>query len=1499
MSEMARAIVFLSHSGVDTDAARELKRCLEESVSGREAGLRVWLDVEGGLVPGAVGWQAQIEEAIDKTCTAFAVHVGSRGIVNWVENEVRLALSRATRDKIPFIPILAKETPSAALPPFARLYQAVRDPLNDAGELAKLIAAVLQTGKPPIVVDEPFVGLQAMTEDDALLFFGRDKELEELEGKLDRSRLVAVVADSGSGKSSLVRAGLIRRYRGGVFADRRSREPDGRIWHVVVMRPGASPIDGLRMAVTTAAEQRGLSVEDKNVLRKALDFDDPQQTAFALQCNLPAATTETLLVVDQFEELFTQTPQPQRQPFIDWLLSLAAPGGQPSFRIVLTMRSDHFNLCSAHEALFALVSRDDAVLRLKSVTPEGLADIVREPLRLAGRTDQGEQEALIRQIRQQASERAGDLALVQMALYEAWTRRRQHNDDLVESFVAVGGVAGALANAAEEVLTKRLDETEQQLLEAVLVRLVVLGEAAGATRRTARLEEFGVPGSPKRLLIDKLADDKHGRLLLTGLETVEICHEQLVTQWPWWHRWINAHALDMRRLARLIAKACDWFEAPPNERASFLATGADLQIFSTLTAAHPAWLSEKERIFVADSQTQQQERIRQQEEAREREQRLRKEAEDYLCKAVENETRALTALSSVALTQGNANDAAKLAIAAWPRSSHDTLRPQLEGTLQALSFALSGSLYRCQLQHNGKVNGAVLTNDETRILSWSEDTTLQLWDFTTGTQIGSAMRHDDAVYGALLTRDNGRALSWSKDKTLRLWDLGTGQLFGPAMRHDGIITGALLTRDETRALSWSWDDTLRLWDLATGAQIGPPMRHDGAVYGALLTTGEAYALSWSEDNNLRLWDVGSATQVGPPMRHDGAVYGALLTTGEAYALSWSEDNTLRLWDVASANQIGPHMRHDGVVYGAALTTGEAHALSWSNDHTLRLWDLVSGTQIGLAMRHEAPVYGALLMKGKARALSWSGDHTLRLWDLVSGTQIGPAMRHEGAVYGALLTKDQARALSWSNDNTLRLWDLASGRQSGPAMRHDNFVSAALLTKNETCILSWSTDNSLRMWDELARGRQIGPAIQHDGEVTGALLTKDESHALSWSTDNGLRLWDLASGTQIGPDMQHDDRINGALLTKFESQAVSWSQDNTLRLWDLLSAKQIGPAMRHDEPVNGALLTKDEKHALSWSQDHTLRLWNLANAGQIGPAMRHDGPVWGAWLMSEGIRALSWSQDNTLRLWDLANAGQVGSAMRHDGSVWGARLMSEGIRAVSWSEDNTLRLWDLGSGQQIGPTMQHGGLVYGALLTKDETRALSWSWDNTLRLWDLASGAQVGPAMRHDGVINGVLLTTDEAHALSWSEDNTLRLWDLGSSAQIGPAMRHDDRVVGALLTKDERRVMSWSWDDTLRLWDLASRKPIGPAMRHEGLIYGALLMRDEKRAMSWSGDNTLRRWNLDWPEASSFVELACNLLRTDDLASFAPRYGIELQDPICREGVLVPAPVWKRTGPAN
>jgi hypothetical protein len=140
----ATPCLFLSHSGADADAARELKRRLLDSPDARAARLTIWLDKDD--LGAGIGWQAQIEKAINEKTTAFAVHLGAKGVVNWVESEVRLALSRVTgAADYPFIPILSRECAgAAALPPFAQQYQGVRDPLNNPEEFAKLLRAVRQ-----------------------------------------------------------------------------------------------------------------------------------------------------------------------------------------------------------------------------------------------------------------------------------------------------------------------------------------------------------------------------------------------------------------------------------------------------------------------------------------------------------------------------------------------------------------------------------------------------------------------------------------------------------------------------------------------------------------------------------------------------------------------------------------------------------------------------------------------------------------------------------------------------------------------------------------------------------------------------------------------------------------------------------------------------------------------------------------------------------------------------------------------------------------------------------------------------------------------------------------------------------------------------------------------------------------------------------------------------------------------------------------------------------
>jgi TIR domain len=342
--------------------------------------------------------------------------------------------------------------------------------------------------------------------------------------------------------------------------------------------------------------------------------------------------------------------------------------------------------------------------------------------------------------------------------------------------------------------------------------------------------------------------------------------------------------------------------------------------------------------------------------------------------ALANESRALAALAQVA---NGFTESIYLALAAWPRTSLD-MRPRLKSVLDTLSFDFSRSVPAIrEFRHDRQVWGALLNKDETKVLSWSQDGTLRLWDLEKSRQILPTMKHDRPVVGAIMNRAETRFLSWSYDGTLRQWDAITGAQIGPAMKHDGEVYGALVTQGEDRTVSWSKDKTIRIWDLRTGKQIGPSMKFDDSDdplrFGALLDKSEKRILSWGGDGTIRLWDIATGAPIGSIIRHKH-VTGALLSQSENRILSWASDGTIKIWGVANCVPIGPTLKHSrattGIspamiaddVSGAVFTRDELHIVSWSYDHTVRLWDALTGEQIGPAMEHGGVVRGAVLTK---------------------------------------------------------------------------------------------------------------------------------------------------------------------------------------------------------------------------------------------------------------------------------------------------------------------------------------------------------------------------------------------------------------------------------------------------------------------------------------------------------------------------------------------------------
>ena len=501
--------VFLSHNSLDKPLVREVAEALEN------AGIDVWLD-EWDLTPGRC-WQNEIEAGL-QLAKSVAVFVGANGIGRWVEPEMRAALSESVHRGMAVIPVLLPGGPKPAdLPVFLRSYTCVdmRLGINEptlyrlqcgvrgvaprigrtrqgdaiiAGDADLVVLRTNHYSASGSSTHNPYVGLSAFSEEDASRFFGRDKQVERLRELLrdlhepplfgeNPCRLLPVLGPSGSGKSSLVRAGLIPEL---------ARHPltgwkDAR---VAVFTPGSRPLESLASLLARMVTGDPSPVTKTREFTCEMEFRASDGTFDGLRRianSLPNIETSPLVIlVDQFEELYSLcTDEGERQAFIENLLD-AVTDAAANVSAVITLRTDFLDETQKHAPLNSVISRLGVII--PSMTESELRVAIAEPARIAGRPlDDSTVDLLVSETRG----REGALPLLQFALQRVW----EGIVDGVEPTVTlknIGGVGGALAGEAQRIF-ENLPSTDQKIARRVFLGLVQLGEGTRDTRRRAHL----------------------------------------------------------------------------------------------------------------------------------------------------------------------------------------------------------------------------------------------------------------------------------------------------------------------------------------------------------------------------------------------------------------------------------------------------------------------------------------------------------------------------------------------------------------------------------------------------------------------------------------------------------------------------------------------------------------------------------------------------------------------------------------------------------------------------------------------------------------------------------------------------------------------------------------------------------------------------------------------------------------------------------------------------
>ncbi|MBD1939284.1 hypothetical protein [Microcoleus sp. FACHB-68] len=1053
-------------------------------------------------------------------------------------------------------------------------------------QIIQVTASEIQTR--PLNRTSPYRGLKRFESSDKDLFFGRDQLIASLIKAISQSNLILLLGASGSGKSSVVRAGLIPQLA----------ERLGSNFQDFTLTPDRDPFESLRISlISKGYKQAEAEIATKN------DSESLIQVIKTLkndQC-------QWLIFVDQFEEIFTLCHDlEKRQKFINRIVHVAESEDQ-SVKVVLAMRADFLDRFSPYPALGKIAEKN--IHLVTDMHTDELRLAIEQPAANHGVVFQ---QGLVEEIIQNVQGQAGSLPLLQYTLDLLWK-----NDDIqdrtlnTQTYWNLGGVRGALQRHVDEIY-KKLTPEEQETTKQIFLRLVNIASTTEqidvggkAVSRRANLSEFS---ENSQKLLNQFIDNK---LLVSNRQeqsTVEIAHETLINSWDTLKKWIEDSQEIILIRNRLCEDAKNWKKALADSKVKAedeLWSGSKLAQVAELREKKEfdrlGGLSEEENQFI-DAGIQKRDRIRRQE--KQRIQRLLSAASITTLffagfaifagvqwrKAELEQIRALSITSETLFLSDKPLDGLmkslearkKLNSALWPDAE---LQNQVRRTLQKIVYEVRE---QNRLEgHQGTVYSVIFSPDGKQLATASGDGTVKLWDLS-GKQLATFTAHKVAVTSVIFSPD-GKQLATASfdDSTARLWDL-SGKQLATFTGHESSVSSVIFSPDGKQLATASFDDTARLWDLS-GKQLATFTGHQDVVNSVIFSPNGKQLATVSRDETARLWDL-SGKQLATFTGHENFVNSVIFSPDGKQLATASSDGTARLWDV-SGKQLATFTGDQGPVNSVIFSPDGKQLATASFDGTARLWDL-SGTQLARFTGHESSVSSVIFSPDGKQLATASWDNTARLWDL-SGKQLTTFTGHESSVSSVIFSPDGKQLATASWDNTARLWDL-SRKQLATFTGHLSFVNSVTFSPDGKQLATASFDKTARLWD--LSGKQLTTFTGHQESVRSVIFSPDGKQLATASDDNTARLWDL-SGKQLATFTGHQEGVNSVIFSPDGKQLATASDDNTARLWDL-SGKQLATFTGHKSVVNSVIFSPDGKQLVTALWDGTARLWQIEDIDEL-------------------------------------------------------------------------------------------------------------------------------------------------------------------------------------------------------------------------------------------------------------------------------------------------------------
>jgi WD40 repeat protein/transcriptional regulator with XRE-family HTH domain len=1277
---------------------------------------------------------------------------------------------------------------------------------NEPEVIARLLdlAAKVRREDAPVFGLCPYKGLTYFEEVDADLFVGREALTAKLAERVIslsagenavNERFLAIVGASGSGKSSLVRAGLVPALRW----DKRSAN-----WPIHVLTPTAHPLESLAASLTQEAD----SVNATLALMDDLTRD---QRALSVYINRMFTTTgalHLLLFIDQFEELFALCrSEEERLAFIDSLLFSSAKEDGHAI-VVISLRADFYAPCAGYPQLRQALARSQEYIGV--MNDEELRRVIEEPAR-RGRWEV--EPGLTDLILHDVGHEPGALPLLSHALYETWQRR--HGRTMTFSgYSSSGGVRGAIAETAEAVFVDQFTHEQQAIARRIFLRLTELGSetAASDTRREVKFSELILnpeDAGATQAVLKALAD---ARLITTSQDSAQVAHEALIREWPTLRGWLEENR-DGLRLHRHLTDASQEWVASKREP-DLLYRGVRLAQVQEYAVSHRNDMNIQEVEFLEASITLSEK------EAAEHEAQNRREMEAAQQLANSEHLRAES-------EKHRAEDESRAAKRLRQRAIYLSI-----ALIAAFALLLISIFFSQQASRNAILAGGNLTTAQAasthaiaqQVIAQSASTQAMNEANTRATAEANAVSESNTRATAQVQANAESAINHS---------LALAQAAQKANQDGQGDLAIALALEAVKGDQPPVEAVQALRQVALSPGIRLMLNgHHMEVKATAISPDDRLSFSGScaiaddkgicKSGDLILWSLETGKELKHWMAHSGWVNAVAFSRDGGELISGGEDGSLIVWDTDTGNEIRQLVGHTGSITSLAVDMNSGALLSGSMDGSLILWDLQTGGILQRFAGHNSPITAVTISTGKPLIASGYADGVVILWDLNSAEMIKEIDGSGFGIAAVKINQDGSWILSTSGFD-LRMIDAQTGlvtrTQSWGGM--PGFMA---LSPDENTVY---IDRTILTQFDLKSWREQQVLFGSSEAVTTLAVSKNKPLGLVGYSNGTLRLWDLVEQLdyQSFDTGMQPDSIAASSDGKYLIIGDMFAGDPNLVLWDIAESRVVRAYQGFDGVTSpgSVAISPDGQYVAAGGgylnkPVYNLMVWKLVS-GEVHCRLDVKNAIPRSitfspdsyWLLSGTQGDTNNGEVNDLVLWDIRTCQFIRRFnMNGVEDVTGIAFSSDGRWAITgsaFSTPNRVILWDVSTGEEIRRyELPETGFrpIFDVAFGPDDKTILGADMDS-LCLWDLETEDIIRRYTGLSSVIWSYDISSDGKYILAGSDNNEMILWDYNTGQELFNLTAHKQPVYSVAFSPDSKTTFSVSNDGFLVQWNISDK----------------------------------------------------------------------------------------------